>query len=282
LEQFQQHFHSELVCEEYLFHAKWPNGFCCPLCRNRQAYTTTTRRLPLYECSRCRYQSSATCETIIEGSRTSLTKWFTAIFLVTQPGGTSALNLSRVIQVTYKTAWLIMHKIRHAISTVDGDELLSGIVRVNASFYGRPHNPTIFQHPQEHALLAGCELDEHEAPSFIKLKHIPRSQMKNRSVAPSGISAFVSNHIEPVTTSLKIVTSRYSREAFQPLLAIVKQTGKWINDTFRGLGCKHLQSYLDEYCYRYNKSRLGLPLFFNLVHSCTHTSTITYRTLTRT
>ena len=69
----------------------------------------------------------------MSGSRTSLMKWFTAIFLVSQPEhGINAVALSRIIHVTYKTAWLILHKIRHTCSMFDQKSPLSGVVQVNS------------------------------------------------------------------------------------------------------------------------------------------------------
>ena len=76
---------SEKACEEYLFHLKWPNGFVCPYCGHGQAYTIHTRKQPLYECACCKHQTSLTAGTIMEGTRTSLIKWFTAIYNLAKP-----------------------------------------------------------------------------------------------------------------------------------------------------------------------------------------------------
>jgi hypothetical protein len=69
---------------------------------------------------------------------TSLHKWLTAIFLTSRTEqGTNAVALSKIIGVTYKTAWLILHKIHHAMSAADQGKLLSGIVQVNSAVYGK-------------------------------------------------------------------------------------------------------------------------------------------------
>ncbi|EES73148.1 hypothetical protein POTG_02248 [Paenibacillus sp. oral taxon 786 str. D14] len=70
--------------------------------------------------------------TIFERTHLPLVKWFRAIELFLLPDGISALRLSQVIQVTYKTAWLMLHKIRHALGECDARELLSGDVKVTA------------------------------------------------------------------------------------------------------------------------------------------------------
>lgn len=93
IEQFQMHFSSEKACIDYLYQKKWPNGFSCPRCEHRYAYLTITRRLPLYECCHCRHQASLLSGTIMEGSRTKLSKWLLAIFLVSRVNmGTTAFT----------------------------------------------------------------------------------------------------------------------------------------------------------------------------------------------
>ncbi|TVY11929.1 transposase [Paenibacillus cremeus] len=98
LKHFQELFGTEEACADYLFHAKWPDGFSCPRCGSHHAYKTATRRLPLFECAHCRHQTSLTAGTIFENSRTALTKWFLALYLVSQlETGISAVALSEAI-----------------------------------------------------------------------------------------------------------------------------------------------------------------------------------------
>ena len=75
LYQFQKQFSSDVTCEDYLFHLKWPNGYKCEKCGHEHCYITETRKLNIYECRKCRYQSTVTVGTIFEKTRTPLTKW---------------------------------------------------------------------------------------------------------------------------------------------------------------------------------------------------------------
>jgi transposase-like protein len=169
-------------CIEFLFEMKWPNGFECPRCYFNEAYTVRSRRLPLYQCLSCGHQTSLTAGTILEGTRTDLKKWLTAIFLISdQTRGISALALSQIINVTYKTAWLMLHKIRHAMSAHDDSLSLTGIIRVNSAFYGKPHNPSTFRHPKETPVLIGASMDEQDQPSSLKIKIVPDSDMSDLS-----------------------------------------------------------------------------------------------------
>jgi transposase-like protein len=281
LDGFQQQFSTEEVCAEYLFQAKWPDGFSCPLCGHRHAYKTGTRRLPLYQCRHCRYQSSLTAGTVMEGSRTGLRKWFTAFYLVSRTdSGISAVRLSSIIQVTYKTAWLILHKIRHAMSLADGETLLSGVVRVNTASYGKPHNPTVNWHKKEQPFLVGSSLDDQGEPAYIKMKLIPDSHMRQRLVTPTGTQQFTERHIEPLSTDIQFVTGRFSPKRFHRLLLLASQAAIWINATFHGLGRRHLQAYLDEFGFRRNLSLRHGPIFSQLARLCAASPSIIYSVLT--
>ena len=127
LEELQRLITTEEDCIPILYHAKWPHGFKCPYCQHNEAYLIRTRRLPLYECRECRYQTSLTADTILANSRTSLRKWITAIWLVSRSDkGINAVQLHTIIQVTYKTSWLMLHKIRASIHIEDQNQQLNG------------------------------------------------------------------------------------------------------------------------------------------------------------
>ena len=95
---FIKRFPTEQACAEYLYHAKWPEGFVCPHCGCREHYPI--RRHGRYQCKHCRHQ-------------TTLTKWFWAIYLVAcDKRGISALALSGKIEICYETAWYMLRRIR--------------------------------------------------------------------------------------------------------------------------------------------------------------------------
>lgn len=269
LEQFQNHFSTESACIEYIFQIKWPEGFSCPRCKHNHAYVTTTRRLPLYECSHCRHQTSLIFGTIMEGSRTGLCKWMLALFHFSRTNkGTTAIELSKFIKVTYKTAWLILHKIRSMIHSSDDQTPLSGSVCINSAIYGRPYNPSVHKHPQEHLLLLGSSVNEWNESTYLKIKHVLLPNPKERHIPRFETKAFQQLHIESDTQNIEIVTGFYTPTRLRPLLVFAKQASKWINNTFHGLGPKHLQKYLDEFSYRLNLFSKKIPIFPHLVQLC--------------
>ncbi|WP_415841634.1 transposase, partial [Paenibacillus macerans] len=140
LQPFSSRFNSEQACMEALIAMKWPNGFVCPRCTYTRCSRLTSRHIPLLECGKCKHQTSPLVGTIFEGTHLPLVKWFQALELFLLPDGISALRLRQVIRVAYKTAWSMLHKIRHAVGEFDARELLSGDVKVNSDQYGR--NPS--------------------------------------------------------------------------------------------------------------------------------------------
>lgn len=282
LEEFQSRFSTEEACVDYLFLVKWPQGFLCPRCGHQKAYTTSTRRLPLYECTQCRHQTSVIVGTVMEGSRTKLRKWLTALFLMSQDScGISALKLCKIIHVTYKTAWLMLHKIRHAMGEADASVKLCGLVQVNDACYGNPFKSTLDRHPQEQPLLIGASMNNHEEPLYIKMKLLPDSHLQETLVLRAGREEFVKNCVQPQSPHVKLIIGRYISRKRKKLFPYFAAANRWINQTFHGLGPRHLQAYLNEFCYRLNQKQSISSIFEGLAHLCISCPRMTYATLTR-
>jgi hypothetical protein len=216
----------------------------------------------------------------MEGSRTPLKHWFQALFLHAEPNGVSATRLAFILGTTYKTAWLICHKIRHAMSCADSRTLLTGIVRVNWGVYGRPYNPTVFRHPQEQPLLAGATIDNDDQLTHLKIKQVSDQYLQNDHITPWGGHTFKSLHVDPSAAEVIVVTQKFSRHRFRPLIQICVRASQWINNTFQGIGPKHLQSYLDQFCFGFNNMAIrNENIFQTLVRQCTITPTLKYPNL---
>ena len=112
---FLARFGTDEQCREYLFKARWPDGFRCAACGHDDAYALRTKIV--YECAACRKQHSLLAGTIFEQTKTGLAKWFLAIYLVTSSkGGIAATELRRQLGLgSYQTAWTWLHKLRKAM-----------------------------------------------------------------------------------------------------------------------------------------------------------------------
>lgn len=276
---FCQKFNNEETCINALFSARWPNGFSCPCCNHPYFYLIRSRKLPLFECTSCHVQTSLISGTVMEGSRTPLKLWFQAFFLHSTPQGISATRLASIIGTTYKTAWLICHKIRHAMSYTDSKEMLSGLVRVNWGVYGRPYNPTIYRHPQEQPLLAGGSFDNNNQITHLKIKQVPDEHLVYDRITPSGGLSFVSQHVDPAVSDISVVIQKFSRNREWSLIRSSAIASEWINTIFNGIGSKHLQSYLDQYCFTFNAVKRNSNTYETLVLLCATSPTIKYPTL---
>ena len=134
LAELECEYATEEACVRYLFQLRWPDGFVCPRCGGRKAWTT---KRALFTCAQCQYQLSVKAGTIFEGSRSSLTTWFRAIWWVTsQKNGASAKGLQRVLGLgSYRTAWTWLHKLRRAMVR-PGRDRLAGMVEVDETYIG--------------------------------------------------------------------------------------------------------------------------------------------------
>ncbi len=118
-EEFKERFGDEDGCRVYLFDARWPEGFVCPRCGFRAAPFEISSRGKL-QCRRCKGQTSLTSGTIMEKTRTPLTKWFLAIYLLVRDGRDMTVQkLSQEIGVASDTAWHMSSKIRRALAGGD-------------------------------------------------------------------------------------------------------------------------------------------------------------------
>src|SRR6476646_2995311 len=110
---------SHAQCRNYLFRARWPEGFRCAGCGHERAYSHKLRLIE--ECAACGKQHSLLAGTIFEQTKTGLAKWFLAIYLITSSkGGISAMELQRQMGFgSYQTAWSWLHKIRKAMVRPD-------------------------------------------------------------------------------------------------------------------------------------------------------------------
>jgi hypothetical protein len=281
LAEFQARFYSEEACAEYLFDQKWPHGFICSRCSHRQAFRIDSRRLPLNQCGHCHYQASPTVGTIMESSSTDLRKWFTALFLVSSTDASiHALQLSRLIQVTYKTAWLILRKIRQSITQADDAIKLAGTVYVDEGKCGKPWTDHFYYKSDEFPVLVGITPDDNSQPAYVKIQMVPRSDYTDTDILLQGISAFQDKHIETDASVIYSTRARMKRKDMKGY-PIFKKARAWIKRTFHGLGQRHLQHYWNEFCWRINAKLHNRSLFDSLLNLCATTLTSTYDNLVK-
>ena len=137
LPEFFKRYGTERQCQQALAQARWPQGFVCPRCQGTFYSLISTRTHPLYQCSSCLHQTSLIAGTIMQATKLPLTKWFLAMYLISQSKqGISAMALMRHLGVSYPSAWLMQHKLMAAMAQRDGRYSLADEVQLDDAYLG--------------------------------------------------------------------------------------------------------------------------------------------------
>jgi len=162
-------FHDEIKAREALETIRWPDGPVCPHCGNVEQDKIAkgqgaAHRSGLYYCAACNGQFTVTVGTVMERSKIPLSKWLFAMHLIgASKKGISALQLSRMLGVTYKSAWFLCHRIREAMDPATSGQLggLGKVVESDETVIGgkaknRAHAK---KEPKKHTVLTLVERD---------------------------------------------------------------------------------------------------------------------------
>ena len=288
--QFQERFQTDESCREHLFKLRWPEGFVCPKCGHREYYSLPNRNQ--YQCKACKHQTSATAGTVFHKTHTPLRKWFWAIYLASHDKrGVSAQQLMNELELTYPTAWLILHKIREAMGQRDANYQLAGIVELDDAFFGAPtEDGKRGRGADKTPVIAGVSLDKQGRPQYVKMSVAG-------SIDGKTIKEFAKTNIVPCSSvfsdglrSYNALSADYNHnplvfdleknpDHLKWLHIMVSNAKAFIGGTYHGLDDKHLQAYLNEFCFRTNRRKFKGQMFNRLVTACAHSNTITYKQL---
>jgi transposase-like protein len=287
LMEFQRDFGTEEQCRAYLFQKRWPDGFRCPKCGHAEHFSIKSRNL--YQCKACNHQASVTAGTIMDKTRTPLTKWFTAIYLLAgDKRGASALGVGKAIGVSYFTAWTMCQKIRHAMGERDERYRMSGTVEMDEAFFGAAdEGGKRGRGAEKTAVMVSVSLTGDGKPGFARKKTV---DSVDGAAALGFAEATVAKGSEIRTDGLNIypilAKSGYKlvQIAHDPKKRpehlhwthiVISNAKAFIDGTFHGLDGIHIQRYLDEFCYRFNRRWLAGGVFPRLVAACACSSKIT-------
>lgn len=259
--EFQQWFPDEKACLEFMIKSRWPDGFVCPRCGFNEYFWKETRQL--LQCKQCGYQASVTAGTIMHRSKQPLTTWFQAAYLVTtHTPGMSALQFQRQVGIpSYKTAFLMLHKLR-ASMVRPGRTNLSGFVEVDETYIGGEHPGKSGRGAEGKVIVVGA-VDVHgKYANRVRLQVIP-------NVTQATLTDFVKTNAEEGSTVKtddwigydKLDQSGYKHIVSTELIHIHRVFSNlktWLLGTHHGVSSQHLQSYLNEYTFRFN--RRGTPM----------------------
>jgi transposase-like protein/ribosomal protein L37AE/L43A len=276
--EWQKRYGTERACVNELTKVRWPDGFQCPECGSQKAYYIENRQL--HQCSQCRHQVSATAGTLFHSTKLPLVKWFWAIYLVaTDKGGISALRASKLLGVSWPTAQSILSKIRIAMAHRDSIYRLGRLIEFDDTYVGGKRTGKRGRGAAgKRPVLVAVETKGNTA-GFVAMEAVD-------SVSKDTVRQFLAKHLKPsqtvktdalpalnavneTQTHEKKVTPPEEASQWLPLVHIIIGNMKtFINGTFHGVSSKHLQEYLNEFCYRFNRRFWEPELPLRLLNAC--------------
>lgn len=297
LAQFQKSFPDAESCAAFLIKRRWSDGFVCPGCGKRRAVELKSRP-GLHECLDCGRQTSVTAGTTMHRSKLPLTAWFWAAHLMTtHSNGMSARQLEDQLGVTYKTAWLLTQKLRR--SMVDPNrEPLEGVVEVDQAEIPFREGDAFFEPGNAGKILvigAVEVIDRGSNQAKPRRKHAKyldtRSGRLRLAViadnSAASIEAFVRANVKLGTTLLtdghasypglsgyrhdpRVVGAMAGHVALPWSHRAFSLLKRWALGTYHGLRRQHVDTYLNEFVFRYNRRFYRHVSFEALLGLATH------------
>ena len=288
--EFRERFQTEESCETYLFQQRWPDGFVCPKCGGTGCYQLSRRRE--YVCQHCHRQSSVTAGTVLHRTHLPLTVWFWAIYLVVRDKrGISAVQLSRELEIAYSSAWYLLHRLRKAMGQRDQDYVLSGIVELDDAYFGAPTtNGKRGRGTEKTSALAAVSLTQQGHPRFLKIQISKLDAESVGAVARHTIRPGSEIHSDALGSFQAAFRGEYAHQyqvfdkdsnALRWVHTLISNVKSFLLGTYHGLGKKHLQSYFDEFGFRFNRRFWPDQLFPRLVCAVATSNILGYVDLTR-
>ena len=128
-------FPDEQACLDHLASIRWRDGKFCPHCGSLKVYDFSDRKT--FKCGDCRQRFSVKVGTIFQDTKLPLRKWFMAIWMITNhPKGIASTTLAKDLKITQKTAWFVLHRLRHAARTKSFNAPLKGTIEADTTFIG--------------------------------------------------------------------------------------------------------------------------------------------------
>jgi transposase len=278
IQTFNAQFPDNDACLDWLKAERWPEGVIpCAKCKVDRKHHRVSGR-PAYACDYCGSMISPMAGTIFEKSSTALRTWFYAMYLMSATRcGISAKQIQRETGVTYKTAWRMFKQIRTLMSeevslegeAVEMDETYVGGKGRKGSKRGRggEHKTCVVGAVERGGnviAIAGSDASSKTLHRVAKEYILPSSIVYtdewrgyNGLGKVNGYQHRRINHSEKVYVMGDIHTN-----TIEGFWSLVK---RGIGGVYHSVSKKYLQTYLDEYSFRYNRRNSGQPMFTSLL-----------------
>ena len=310
LPQFQRLFPDEAACTAYLEHARWSDGFVCRHCGVTDEPYRFANRPGVLRCRHCGRDTSLTAGTVMERTHTPLSVWFWAAYLVTsQTPGMSAIQFQRQLGLSrYETAFQILHKLRVGMVRPDQDRIggnpgehveadetwVGGRTRgegrgvhhkslVAAAVEVRQLKPVTKPNPRRSGRYAGRvrlalvpDRSANALCGFVKRVVAPGARIITDDWSGyAGLTKYGYDHVSVAERGDPQVA-----EEFMPIIHLVFSNLKtWLRGIHHGVSPQHLQAYLNEFTFRFNRRFYPFNAYRSLLGIAGDATALTYAEL---
>ncbi len=289
-------FPDEQACIDHLRSIRWRDGEFCPYCGDNRIYHFSDRKT--HKCGACRQRFSIKVGTIFADTKLPLRKWFMAIWMITNhPKGIASTTLAKDLKITQKSAWFVMHRLRHAARTNSFNAPLKGPVESDTTFVGgkekNKHSADRTGGTQGGAGKA-VVLGVIEREGELRAKHIGANSSKfvhdeiKSNVEPMSVlltdedRAYVGLGDNYLHLTVRHSMGEYVRGAgfihTNSIESVWAQLKRQIVGVHHWVSPKHLQKYVDEMAFRFNRRDLKVTPRMNDLFACVE-GRLTYKTL---
>jgi transposase-like protein len=277
LPELMKNYNCDEDCRAYLETLRWPNGPVCAKCGGKDI-TRIGGRSEVLRCKECEHQFTVTVGSVFQDSHLPLTKWFMATYLICEAKkGISALQIQRTLGIGgYKTAWHLCHRIRHAMMATTS-EPLTGTVEMDETYVGGKSHGKRGRGAAGKEIVIGIRQRNGELRMFhvsdvmsgTMAKYIKENISKDVEVLITDDFSSYRTAVGVIGGKGKHMTINHSSHVhtdgaihtntIESAFSLLKRgiIGSW-----HRISAKHLASYCNEMCFRFNQR--NNPALFSL------------------
>jgi transposase-like protein len=299
LAQFQRLFPDDAACAAYLEKARWENGFICQWCEEKRDPYRFATRPGVLRCKACRRDVGLTAGTVMERTHSPLTTWFWGAYLVSSlTPGLSAVQFQRQIGLSrYETAFQILHKLRAGMVRPDHGRIGGNLssrdhIEIDETWIGGALRGKVRDVRDQTLVVAAVEVLQRKPKEDGVVRRRGRryaGRLRMEVVQnpdTTSLCSFVEAAVEPRTVVVTDDCSRYAAlaergyqhrvvvegdeaKAAEEYLSMVRlvflNLKSWLSGTHHGVSSKHLQAYLNEFAFRFNRRLAPFSAFRSLL-----------------
>jgi len=269
---FSEHFKTDDNCKEYLANVKWKNGFICVKCEHT---ASQIRKNFARTCNKCSHTETAPANTLFHKVKFGLRKAFFICFeMSTTTKSLSASYMGVRFGVTEKTARLFMHKVREAMKSSENHPM-DGTVHIDEFVVGGREKGKVGRsyNSKKKKVVTALELTNNgkvKRMYALKIDNFSAKELEKIFIKHIDENAIVTTDLwrgyRPLFEDYNITQIESNNgKNFIALHTMIHQVKSWIRTTYSWVSDFNINRYLDEFCYRLNRSRSKVNIFNNLI-----------------